>query len=61
MSDAAQIIVATGVGILLTLLGLGWVIWALRCDPKRSHYRLPSIAALMAPIITALFLWGKIK
>jgi len=50
MSPTAQIIVASGIAGLLLLLGCLGIIWAIRCDPRKPHYRLPVVATLIAPI-----------
>jgi hypothetical protein len=60
MSPAAQIIVAIGVAGLLLMLGSLGIIWGIRCDPKRSHYRLPALVALGGPISIALFALAKL-
>lgn len=57
MDSTAQIILATGAAILLLMLGSSGVIWALRCDPKRAHYRLPALAALAAPVSISI-IWS---
>jgi hypothetical protein len=59
MTPLAQIIVAIGLGGLLLLLGIVAVIWAIRCDPKRPHYKLPAFAALAGPAVLALLVWLK--
>lgn len=54
MTSLAQLIIAIGVAGLLLLVGVIGVIWALRCDPKRPHYRLPALVLLSGPISLAL-------
>ncbi len=61
MSGIAQIILAVGAGGLFVLLGVGVVIWAVRCDPKRPHYRLPSIAVIAGPVIAAILIWARLR
>ena len=62
MDSTAQIILATGAAILLLMLGSSGVIWALRCDPKRPHYRLPAFVALAAPVsITVIWSLARIS
>jgi uncharacterized membrane protein YciS (DUF1049 family) len=54
MSAIAQIIVAAGFACALLLFGMVGVIWSIRCDPKRPHYRLPALAAFVGPIGVAI-------
>lgn len=61
MSPVAQIIVAIGLGGLLVLFGVVGVIWAIRCDPKRPHYRFPAMVVLTGPVLVALLAWLKTK
>ena len=62
MDSTAQIIVATGVAFLLLMMGSSGVIWSLRCDPKRPHYRLPAFLALAAPAsITIIWSLARIS
>ena len=49
MDSAAQIILAIGASLLLAMMGSAAVIWSLRCDPKRAHYRLPTLLAVTLP------------
>lgn len=60
MIAAAQIIVAVGLGGLFLLLGIVALIWAIRCDPKRPHYRLPALATLAGPAALLLLAWLKL-
>lgn len=57
MDSTAQIILAVGVACLLLMMGGSGVIWSLRCDPKRAHYRLPAFVALAAPASITL-IWA---
>jgi hypothetical protein len=61
MSATAQIIVAIGLAAMLFLIGLIGVIWSIRWDPKRSHYRLPSLVALSGPVGLALLVLLKLR
>lgn len=60
MSPAAQIIVAIGIAGLLLMLGCVALIWVIRCDPKRSHYRLPALIALGGPISALVLALAKL-
>jgi hypothetical protein len=60
MSPVAQIILAIGLGGLCLLFGLVGVIWSIRCDPKRPHYRLTAIAALAGPLMLVVLAWLKV-
>jgi hypothetical protein len=61
VSPTAQIIISCGVTGLLLLRGLIGVIWALRCDPRKPHYRLPAAASRSGPVMTALLAFLKAR
>lgn len=57
IDSTAQIIVAVGIACLLATLGGSVIIWTLRCDPKRAHYRLPALIGLALPASITI-LWS---
>lgn len=52
MSEMAQVILATGVALFLSLVAIVGVIWALRCSPDANNYRNPVMLGL--PVLIAL-------
>ncbi|MBB3956299.1 hypothetical protein GGR38_003262 [Novosphingobium sediminicola] len=44
--------------ILLSCVG---IIWVVRCDPKKPHYRLPAIATVVGPLIALVIALTKLR
>lgn len=61
MSVDAQVIIAIGFAGLLLMFGVLCVIWSIRCDAKKPHYRLPALLGLSFPLlISAIWMLTKI-